>query len=93
MLKILIVEDDEGIINSLEAYFSQSDFRVYKCMHGDAAIDAFKECEPDLVILDINLPGKDGISITKEIRDSSSTPIIILSARGRESDKVSALEL
>ncbi|MDD2566027.1 MAG: response regulator transcription factor [Candidatus Gracilibacteria bacterium] len=93
MQKILIIEDDEGILNSLELYFKQSEFEVMLCDNGLDAMDKFKQFEPDLIILDINLPGKDGITIAGEIRETSSTPIIILSARGREEDKVMALDL
>lgn len=93
MQKILIIEDDTWILNSLELYFKQSEFEVMLCDNWLDALDKFKEFEPDLIILDINLPGKDGITIAWEIRETSSTPIIILSARWREEDKVMALDL
>ena len=93
MPKILIIEDDEWIINSLNAYFSQSDFDVYTCINWVDAMEMFRSSNPDIIILDINLPWKDWITIAKEIREKDATPIIILSARWREEDKVMALDL
>lgn len=93
MQKILIVEDDEGILSSLELYFKQSEFEVMLCENWLDAMPKFNDFSPDLVILDINLPGKDWITIAREIREFSITPIIILSARWREEDKVMALDL
>jgi len=63
------------------------------CLDGDAAMDMFVECKPQLIILDLNLPGKNGFEICKEIREISNTPIIILSARSAEDDKILGLEL
>lgn len=94
MSKILIIEDDYWILNSLELYFSQSWFNIKTCENWNEALDIFEKFNPDLIILDINLPWKDGIEITKEIRNKNyTTPIIILSARWDEEDKVMALDL
>ncbi|EKE27252.1 MAG: Two-component response regulator [uncultured bacterium (gcode 4)] len=93
MPKILIIEDDQWILQSLELYFSQSWFEVILCDNGTDAMDRFREVLPDLIVLDINLPGKDWITIAWEIREIDNTPIIILSARWREEDKIMALDL
>ncbi len=93
MQKILIIEDDEWILNSLKLYLTQSNFIVELCNNWLDAIDKFKKIKPNIIILDINLPGKNGIEICKEIREKDSTPIIILSARWKEEDKVMALDL
>ncbi|EKE29583.1 MAG: two component transcriptional regulator, winged helix family [uncultured bacterium (gcode 4)] len=93
MPKILIIEDDKWILQSLELYFSQSGFEVILCDNGTDAMDCFRETLPDLIVLDINLPWKDGITIAWEIREIDNTPIIILSARWREEDKIMALDL
>lgn len=61
-------------------------------MHGNKALDSFHETEPDIVILDINLPGKDGITICRDIRSESIVPILMLSARDQEKDVLSGLE-
>jgi len=93
MKKILIIEDDIWILNSLGSYISGSWFGLSTCEDGLEALNIFNSFKPDLVILDINLPDKNWIEICKEIRQISNTPIIILSARGDEEDKILALEL
>lgn len=74
-------------------YLEQSSFSVIVCHNGNNALDIFRQEKPSVVILDINLPGKNGIEICREIRTTSSTPIIVLSARESEDDKVTLLEL
>jgi DNA-binding response OmpR family regulator len=74
-------------------YLEQSSFSVIVCHDGNNALDIFRQEKPSVVILDINLPGKNGIEICREIRTTSSTPIIVLSARESEDDKVTLLEL
>lgn len=93
MPKILLIEDDTGIITPLSLYIEQSGYSVTTCEDGNRALEIFGKEKPSLVILDINLPGKNGIEICKEIRLISETPIIILSARESEDDKVMLLEL
>lgn len=93
MKKILIVEDDKWISASLKLYLESSDYNII--LHHDwiDAIDKIKKCNPDLLILDINLPWKDWIEITKELREYSSLPIIMLTARSSELDRVNWLEI
>ncbi len=93
MQKILLIEDDTGIITPLSLYIEQSGYSIIVCQNGNDAIELFTTEKPNIVILDINLPGKNGIEICKEIRNISETPIIVLSARESEDDKVMLLEL
>ncbi len=92
-MHLLLIEDDSGIITPLTAYLKQAWHTVSVCTNGLKALESFSEEKPQLVILDINLPGKNGIEICREIRTSSKVPIIILSARESEDDKVQLLEL
>ena len=92
-MHLLLIEDDQGIIIPLQAYLEQSGHTVSLCNHGLEATIVFQREKPGLIILDINLPGKTGFEICQEIREISSTPIIILSARASEDDKVRLLEL
>lgn len=90
---ILLVEDDEGIITPLSLYLTQSGFTLSVCRDGWEAVDVFHKEKPGLVILDINLPHQNGVEICRKIRTFSSIPIIMLSARESEDDKVTLLEL
>lgn len=91
MPKILLIEDDTGIITPLSLYIEQSGYSIIVCQNGNDALALFTKEKPNLVILDINLPGKNGIEICEEIRAISEAPIIILSARESEDDKVMLL--
>ena len=93
MPKVLLIEDDSGIITPLSLYIEQSGYELRVVTDGDMAIDAYIEFKPNIIILDINLPGKNGIEICREIRKINDTPIIVLSARESEEDKVTLLEL
>ncbi|RAL56629.1 hypothetical protein BLD25_03130 [Candidatus Gracilibacteria bacterium GN02-872] len=93
MKKILIIEDDLGISGSLKLYLENSGFEVILYSTGEKAIEFIKETLPDLIILDLNLPGKDGIEITKELRETDNTPIVMLTARTSELDKIRGLEI
>ncbi|MFA5916811.1 MAG: response regulator transcription factor [Candidatus Gracilibacteria bacterium] len=90
MEKIYIVEDNLGILKSLELYLQNSGYEVYIQDTGVEAIENILEINPSLVILDINLPGVNGVDICKGIRQQLSTPIIMLTARNTESDKLEA---
>jgi DNA-binding response OmpR family regulator len=93
MYKILIVEDDSGISKSLKLYLENSNFEVSIHETGEWVHEKIEEVCPDLIILDINLPVKDGISICEEVRESKGTPIIMLTARNSEMDRIKALEI
>ncbi len=92
-MHLLLVEDDAGIITPLSLYLEQAGHTIVVCSDGSLAKEIFQKEKPGLVILDINLPGKNGIEICEEIRLSSTVPIIVLSARASEDDKVKLLEL
>jgi len=93
MKKILIIEDDKWISASLKLYLENSNFLIELHDEWLNAISKVKELKPDLLILDINLPGKDWIEITKELRVFSAIPIIMLTARSSELDRVNWLEI
>ncbi len=91
--KILIVDDDENICELLRLYLEKEGFETKVITDGLKAVPCFKAIEPDLVLLDIMLPGLDGWQICREIRKFSQTPIIMLTAKGETFDKVLGLEL
>lgn len=92
MRTICIVEDDLGISWSLKLYLENSDFNVITHESGEWACELILEKKPDLVILDINLPVKNGIEVCSDVRKESTLPIIMLTARGWELDKITGLE-
>lgn len=81
-MKVLIVEDDMAISQVLKVYLRHAQFDTEQAYTGHDAIDAFYDFQPDLVLLDVMLPGRDGWSILKEIREESETPVIMLTALG-----------
>ncbi|MCX8130865.1 MAG: response regulator transcription factor [Clostridia bacterium] len=89
--KILIVEDDKDIRNLLKDYLTSDGFIVNCCDNGGNAISVFKSFNPDIIVLDIMLPEVDGIEICRIIRNSSLVPIIMLSAKSGDIDKVLSL--
>ncbi len=91
--KILIVDDDENIAELVSLYLNKECFDTKIANDGEAAILAAKTYMPDLMLLDIMLPGIDGYEVLREIRKSSSLPVILLSAKGETFDKVLGLEL
>jgi DNA-binding response OmpR family regulator len=90
--KILVVEDNREILNGLTEYFQEEGFDVSGVDRGDEALKAFYQFQPDLVFLDVMLPGLSGFEICGRIREMSETPIIMYSALGSESEKVQAFE-
>ena len=92
-MHLLLIEDDTGIITSLRMYLEQSGHSVAVCRDGSLALIEYRKEKPSLIILDLSLPGKNGVEICREIRAIWKTPIIILSARESEDDKVALLEL
>lgn len=91
--KILIVDDDANIANLISLYLTKECFETKIVHDGQAALDAFKDFSPNLVLLDLMLPGIDGYEVCREIRKESKTPIIMLSAKTEVFDKVLGLEL
>lgn len=91
--KILIVDDDPNISDLLKMYFENEGYDVKLAADGSEGLNYFKMYEPDLVLLDIMLPKKDGWQVCREIREISSKPIIMVTAKGEVFDKVLGLEL
>ena len=91
--KILIVDDDENIANLISLYLTKECYKTRIEHDGQSALDAFKEYAPNLILLDIMLPGLDGYEVCREIRRESKVPIIMLSAKTEVFDKVLGLEL
>ena len=91
--KILIVDDDPNICEILRLYLENEGYKVKTAGDGAEGISAFKIYEPDLVLLDIMMPKKDGWQVCREIREISSKPVIMITAKGEVFDKVVGLEL
>lgn len=91
--KILLVEDDAQIARTLRLYLEQVGYQVIAIEDGALALPAFRREHPDLVILDLMLPHVDGWAICRQLRQSSGVPIIILTARTEETDRIVGLEL
>ena len=91
--KILIVDDDTNISELISLYLQKECFETKCVENGTEALAAFRTFAPDLILLDLMLPGIDGYEVCREIRKTSSTPIIMLSAKGEVFDKVLGLEL
>ena len=90
---ILIVDDDTNIAELISLYLTKECFDTHMVHDGEQALTAFDTFEPNLILLDLMLPGIDGYQVCREIRAKSSTPIIMLSAKGEIFDKVLGLEL
>ncbi len=91
--KVLVVDDEDHIVELTRLYLSREGYEVEGVMDGAQALTRFGQVKPDLVILDIMLPGTDGLTICKEIRKQSQVPIIMLTARDEVTDKVVGLEV
>lgn len=91
--KILIVDDDMNIAELVSLYLEKEHYNTLCVEDGYAALEQFQKYKPDLILLDLMLPGKDGYEVCREIRKTSNVPIIMLSAKGEIFDKVLGLEL
>jgi two-component system, OmpR family, KDP operon response regulator KdpE len=89
---ILVIEDEEGIRKFLRVSLSAHGYRLVECGTGKEGLLQAATVQPDLIILDLGLPDMDGVEVTRQIREWSKVPIIIVSARGKEQDKVVALD-
>jgi DNA-binding response OmpR family regulator len=94
-MKMLLVDDDAQLREVVQIGFRLQwpESRVVVAADGPAALRAFAEQRPDVVLLDVALPGQDGFAVLREIRRQSAVPVIMLTARGEESDQVRGLEL
>ena len=90
---ILVVEDEKDIVKLARDYLEQASFRVLSTGDGVSALAAARREQPDLVVLDLNLPGMDGLDVCRSLRRESEVPIIMLTARVEETDRLIGLEL
>lgn len=93
MTTLLIVDDDAGIRDLLNEFLSQHDFQIYAAADGNAMRSILKNHSVDLIILDIMLPGEDGLTLCRQLRAQSNIPILILTAIGEEIDRIVGLEM
>ena len=91
--KILIVDDDENIAELISLYLNKECYETQIAADGTSALEAFVEFAPNLILLDVMLPGMDGYQVCTEIRKQSNVPIIMLSAKGEVFDKVLGLKI
>ena len=92
MYRVMLVEDDARLAELVTEYLSGYEFAVYLVTRGDTALERFRELNPDVVILDLMLPGLDGMVVCRQIREISDVPVLILTAREDSYDEVSGLE-
>jgi DNA-binding response OmpR family regulator len=90
---VLVVDDETTVRDVVRRYLERDGFQVRLASDGPEALAAFEQHQPDLIVLDIMLPGMDGLEVCRQVRAAGSTPIILLSARGHETDRVVGLEL
>lgn len=93
MASILVCDDDKEIVDAIEIYLMQEGYQVYKAYDGEQALKVLKEKEIHLLIIDVMMPKLDGIHATLKIREYSSIPIIILSAKSEDTDKILGLNI
>src|SRR5438128_6416644 len=89
---ILVIEDDPPIKKFLRVTLEHQNYRVIEARRGEEGLRHAATAQPDLIVLDLGLPDVDGVEVTKRIREWSGIPIIVVSARGKEQDKVEALD-
>ena len=90
--RILVVDDEPNILATVVPLLRARDYEVFSAMGGRAALESFERDKPDLIVLDLGLPDLGGLEVCRHIRESSNVPILVLSARGAEDDKVRALD-
>ena len=93
MTKVLVIDDDVKLLSLLTEYMSQFGFEVQTASHPSEGLKKLAQFIPDVVILDVMLPDKNGFEVCKQIRGASSVPVVMLTARGELADKVLGLEL
>ncbi|MCP3761613.1 response regulator transcription factor [Domibacillus sp. A3M-37] len=93
MSHLLIVDDEQDMVDLVTMYMENAGYTVSSALNGDEAEEKLKESHPDLIILDLMMPGRDGFAICESIRSYSDVPIIFLTARGEEWDKVRAFSI
>ncbi|MEM7797577.1 MAG: response regulator transcription factor [Chloroflexota bacterium] len=91
--KILIIEDEKRIAHWLKTYFERAGFEAVVCHDGHSGLAQARQANPTLIILDLMLPGVDGIEICQRLRQESAVPIIMLTAKGAQHDRINGLDL
>jgi two-component system alkaline phosphatase synthesis response regulator PhoP len=91
--KIFVIDDEPQIVKVLKAYLEKAGYQVVTAADGKAALSVFQREKPDFMILDLNLPGMDGLEVCKAVRRDSNIPILMLTARVEEADRLIGLEL
>jgi DNA-binding response OmpR family regulator len=92
-VKVLVVDDEKKIVDIVKAYLEKDNFQVFEAFAGDKALELVKTVHPDLIILDLMLPGLSGWDVCRELRKTKDIPIIMLTARDEVADKIIGLEL
>ena len=93
MYNILVVDDDKEIVKAIEIYLGKENYKIYKAYDGEQALEQIKNNDIKLVILDIMMPNKDGIETLQELRKSKNIPVIMLSAKSEDVDKINGLNI
>ena len=93
MQRVLIIEDEHELVEVLDAYLQKGGYETLNARSGDHGLALWREYKPDMVLLDLNLPGMDGIDVARTIRQTDDTPIIMVTARVDEVDRLLGLEL
>ena len=91
--KVLLVDDDEKLLRLLREYLEEYGFQVHTLANGSTVVQTLREESTDMVILDVMLPKKDGLEVLREIRKEFSLPVIMLTAKGEDADRILGLEL
>jgi DNA-binding response OmpR family regulator len=93
MQKVLVVDDESKLVRLVQAYLEESGFKVVTAFDGNQALMQFEREDPDLIVLDLMMPEMDGLEVARRVRQKSAVPIIMLTARVEETDRVVGLEL
>ncbi len=93
MYNILVVDDDKEIVKAIEIYLGKENYKIFKAYDGEQALQQIKDNDIHLIIMDIMMPNKDGIETLEEIRKDKSIPVILLSAKSEDIDKINGLNI
>lgn len=91
--RVLVVDDEPGIVKTLKAYLEAESYEVQAVTDGDSVLSAVQSFRPDVIILDVMLPGMDGIEVLRQLRQESSVYVLMLSARSEETDRIVGLRM